>query len=86
MADRDAEMKRLQEQLSEAAEAKEALQNSQGSSQSSQSDQNPDVRAAGDSAQAVQEELGRLRQEVRSRDQWGSAVAPSAGAQPATPG
>lgn len=57
MADRDAEIKSLQEQLTEATKAKEALQ-------SSQSDQNADVRAAGDSPQVVQDEVGRLRQEV----------------------
>lgn len=69
MADREAEIKSLQELLSEATKAKEALQASQ-SSQSSQSDQTADVRAAGDSSQAVQEELGRLRQEVSVSSVW----------------
>lgn len=63
VADREAEMKSLQEQLTEATKAKESLQTSL-SSQSSQSEQTADTRAAGDSSQAVQEELGRLRQEV----------------------
>lgn len=60
VADHEAEIKSLQEQLTEATKDKEALQ----ASKSSQSDQAADVRAAGDSSQAVQEELGRLRQEV----------------------
>lgn len=63
MTDREAEVKSLQEQLTEVTKAKEALQASQ-TSQSSQSDQTTDIRAAGDSSQAMQEELGRLRQEV----------------------
>lgn len=63
MGDREAEIKSLQEQLTETTKAKEVLQASQ-SSQSSQSDQAMDVRAAGDSSQAVQEELTKLRQEV----------------------
>lgn len=63
MGDREAEMKCLREQLTEANKAKEAVQATQ-SSQSSQSDQATDIRATGDASQVLQEEVAKLRQEV----------------------
>lgn len=75
VADRDAEIQSLQQQLSEAAKAKEALQASQSRGDQ---DQSTDLAAAGDSSQAVQEELGKLRQEVSqlssARRLWGVLI------------
>lgn len=65
MGDREAEIKCLREQLTEANKAKEALQATQSNlSQSSQSDQATDIRATGDASQVLQEEVAKLRQEV----------------------
>lgn len=59
VGEREADIKRLQEQLTEANQATQPNQN-----QSSQSIQASDAKAAGDASQAQQEELAKLRQEV----------------------
>lgn len=65
VGDCEAEIKCLQEQLTEANKAKEALQATQSNQgQSSQSDQATDIRATGDASQVLQEEVAKLRQEV----------------------
>lgn len=62
VAEREADNKRLQEQLTEARQANETIQANQ--SQSSQSIQSSDVNAAGEVTQSLQDELTKLRQEV----------------------
>lgn len=65
VGEREADIKRLQEQLTEANQANEASQATQATqNQSSQSVQASDAKAAGDSSQAQQEEVAKLRQEV----------------------
>lgn len=65
IGEREADIKRLQEQLTEANQAIEANQATHANqSQSSQSIQASDANAAGEANQALQEELAKLRQEV----------------------
>lgn len=65
VGEREADIKRLQEQLTEANQANEAGQATQANqNQSSQSVQASDAKATGDASQAQQEELAKLRQEV----------------------
>lgn len=65
VGEREADIKRLQEQLTEANLANEASQATQASqNQSSQSIHASDASTAGDVNQALQEELAKLRQEV----------------------
>lgn len=63
--EREAEIKRLQEQLTEANQANEASRATQANqNQSSQSIQASDANVPSDANQALQEELAKLRQEV----------------------
>ncbi|KAG7235751.1 hypothetical protein INR49_002253 [Caranx melampygus] len=62
VGERDADIKRLQEQLSEANQANEASRSTQA--MSSQPIQASDATAASDTNQAQQEELAKLRQEL----------------------
>lgn len=64
VAEREADIKRLQEQLSEANQTNEASRATQANqNQSSQSIQASDANIS-DTSQALQEELSKLRQEV----------------------
>lgn len=65
VGEREADIKRLQEQVAEANQANEASRATPANqSQSSQSNQPGDANAASDANQALQEELAKLRQEV----------------------
>ncbi|XP_068457993.1 nucleoprotein TPR-like isoform X2 [Clinocottus analis] len=65
VGEREAEIKRLQEQLTETNQANEAsCATPANQSQSSQSNQSGDANAASDANQALQEELAKLRQEL----------------------
>ena len=65
VGEREADIKRLQEQLTEASQANEASRASQvNQNQNSQFSQASDANAASDSNQGLQEELTKLRQEV----------------------
>ncbi|XP_037537934.1 nucleoprotein TPR [Nematolebias whitei] len=63
VVEREADIKRLQEQLAEAKQAYEANQATQAS-QSSQSAQATDAKAATDANQVLQDELTKLKQEL----------------------
>lgn len=65
VGERDADIKRLQEQLTEANQANETSRATQANqNQSSQSIQASDANVASDANKALQEELAKLRQEV----------------------
>uniref|UniRef100_A0A3Q1GEV0 Translocated promoter region a, nuclear basket protein n=1 Tax=Acanthochromis polyacanthus TaxID=80966 RepID=A0A3Q1GEV0_9TELE len=65
VAEREADVKRLQEQLTEANQANEASRAAQANqNQSAQSIQAGEANAASDANQALQEELAKLRQEL----------------------
>ncbi|XP_034744113.1 nucleoprotein TPR-like isoform X2 [Etheostoma cragini] len=65
IGEREADIKRLQEQLTEANQANEAGRATQANqSQSSQSNQASDATVASDGNQALLEELAKLRQEL----------------------
>ncbi|KAM6989175.1 nucleoprotein TPR-like [Tautogolabrus adspersus] len=65
IGEREADMKRLQEQLTEANQANEAIQATQASqNQSSQSVQANNANVASDANKELQEELTKLRQEL----------------------
>ncbi|XP_075935829.1 nucleoprotein TPR-like isoform X4 [Anarhichas minor] len=65
VGEREADIKRLQEQVTEANQANEASRATPANqSQSSQSNQPGDANAASDANQALQEELAKLREEL----------------------
>lgn len=65
VVEREADIKHLKEQLTEAKQANEASRTAQASqNQSSQSVHSSDANAAAEANQAQQEELAKLRQEV----------------------
>lgn len=65
VAERESDIKTLQQQLTEASQANDASQATQATqNQSSQSIQASDPNAANDVNQTLQEELAKLRQEV----------------------